>query len=68
MDWFQLLAGFREESYSAAQAQLKISDGRLKSLCESDLNSDPSVRLLGQPNQGLSTVTPRRSASKPHAE
>jgi hypothetical protein len=32
MDWFQVLAGFREESYSAAQAQLKISDGRLKSL------------------------------------
>jgi hypothetical protein len=32
MDWFQVLAGFREESYSTAQAQLKISDGRSKSL------------------------------------
>ena len=32
MDWFERLTGFREESYDATRAKLRVEDGRLHSL------------------------------------
>ena len=36
--------------------------------CESDLNNDPSGRMIGKLNQRLSSASPRRSASKDQAD
>jgi hypothetical protein len=36
--------------------------------CESDLNNDPSVRMIGKLNQRLSSASPRGSASKAQAD
>ena len=32
MDWFERLTGFREESYEATRAKLRVESGRLHSL------------------------------------
>ena len=32
MDWFERLTGFREESYEATRAKLRVEGGRLRSL------------------------------------